>query len=80
MAASCSRVILPSIFVPSEMPFSIAHARPAVYHVAPPEVLTPSMRARIVTIMLRVVSAFGLNAFADVPFIRPLSQAYFTPS
>ena len=38
------------------------------------------MRARMVTIMLRVVFAFGLNSLADVPFIRPFSRTYWTAS
>ena len=80
MAASCSRVILPSIFVPSEIPLFIAQVRPAAYHGLLPDVSTPSRRARIVTIIPRVVFAFGLNSFADVPFIRPFSRTYWTAS
>ncbi len=67
------------MFVPSEMPLSIAHFWPAAYH-GVPFVLTPSTRARIVTIMPRVVVAFGLKPFLEVPFIRPFSETYFTAS
>lgn len=44
------------------------------------EVFTPSIRARIVTIMPRVVVALGPKLLADVPFMRPFSEAYFTAS
>ena len=67
------------MFVPSEMPFAMAHFWPAAYH-GVPEVSTPSILARIVRIMPRVVLAFGLKRFAPVPFIRPFPQTNFTPS
>ena len=72
MAASCSRVTAPVILVPSEMPLSMAHFWPAAYH-GVPEVETPSRRASIVTIMPRVVSAFGLN----VPLPSTIHEALF---
>ena len=57
----------------ADTPLSIAQALPAAYH-GVPEVFLPSRRARIVTIIARVVSAFGENLPLPVPDIRPSSE------
>ena len=75
MTASCSRVMEPLGALPSEMPFSLAQAMPFSYQVPPPEVLTPSWRARMVIIIPRVVGAAGANVVREVPAMRPFSTA-----
>ena len=67
MVTSCSLVCGASALVPSEMPDSIAHTLPASYQVEPEVVSTPSMRARTVHSMPRVMLAPGEKVVPLVP-------------
>ena len=73
MAASCSRVMLPSGSAPSETPALTAQDWAAAYQGLQPSTLWPFSRASTVQIMARVVAASGEKAAALVPVIMPLA-------
>ena len=64
-------MILTSGIVPSETPVCLAQVMAFSYQVEPPVTSWPSMRARMVISMARVVFWLPPNRFSPIPDIRP---------